>query len=73
MCMVWTGVWQAVVVIAGSTGVVVSGWQDESMDRAGVGWSPATHDILHTLALCSLSTAQDRPLYGPQSVAAIRL
>ena len=56
MCVVWTGVWQAVVVIAGSTGVVVSGWQDKSMDRASVGWSPDTHDILHTLAMCSGQT-----------------
>ena len=56
VCVVWTGVWQAVVVIAGSTGVVVSGWQDESMDRASVGWSPDTHDILHTLAMCSGQT-----------------
>ena len=53
VCVVWTGVWQAVVVIAGSTGVVGSGWQDVSMDRASVGWSPDTHDILHTLAMCS--------------------
>ena len=53
VCVVWTGVWQAVVVIAGSTGVVVSGWQDESMERASVGWTPDTNDILHTLAMCS--------------------
>ena len=52
--------------------MVWSGWQDVSMDRASVGWSPDTHDILHTLAMCSGQTILWASVSGYHQAVVIR-
>ena len=58
-CVVWAGVWQAGVVVAGITTVLVTAWQDDpqvvvkAVSLAGGVWLPASEEILHTMAVVS--------------------